>query len=104
MLRPIDIQDNLSKTPYVEKVHQLKRPQTEVDQRAFHVELEKKGVAEGQKPQPFSDSEEVEMAVNQEGDKPTLRRRKKKVPPEGQREGVDEVNDETLGQWVDVVI
>lgn len=104
MFRPIDIQDNLSKTPYVEKVHQVKRPQTDVDQRAFHVELERKGVADGQKPPPFSESEEVEMVVKKEGDKPMPRRRKKKESPQGKPEEGTEVSEELLGRWVDVVI
>ncbi len=46
MVRPVDLQDNLSKTQLLEKVHQLQKSTPEESQKQFAQELQKK-VAEG---------------------------------------------------------
>jgi len=46
MVKPVDLQDNLSKTQLLEKVHQLQKSTPEEAQKQFSQELQKK-VAEG---------------------------------------------------------
>ncbi len=46
MVRPVDLQDNLSKTQLLEKVHQLQKATPEEAQKQFSQELQKK-IAEG---------------------------------------------------------
>ena len=42
MVKPVDLQDNLSKTQLLEKVHQLQKSAPEESQKQFAQELQKK--------------------------------------------------------------
>jgi hypothetical protein len=60
MVKPVDLQDNLSKTQLLEKVHQVQKSSPDIAQKQFAHELQKK-VAEGK--ERITDSPKSEKII-----------------------------------------
>ena len=76
MVRPIDIADNLAKTPVAEKVTKVDKAAPELDQRQFAAQLEKQQVSKQQQATPTPKTDEV--IIHREKPKQEEKNKKKK--------------------------
>jgi len=59
MVRPIDIADNVAKTPVAERITKIDKAAAELDQRQFAAHLEKQQVTKQQQATPTPKTDEV---------------------------------------------
>lgn len=59
MVQPIALQDNLGKTPIVEKITQIEKSQPELAQKGAAAEVQRKAVQQKTKPPPTLRADEV---------------------------------------------
>lgn len=104
MIRPIDLADNLSKAPYADRVNKVQQRQPETEQQAFHARFLEK-VAEEQSRAPKTEEEhrvrnEQEQAQGERQDE----EERKSDAPEADDGDAQALDDDVLGQNVDVVV
>jgi hypothetical protein len=93
MVKPVELQDNLSKTQLLEKVHQLQKSSPEEAQKQFTQELHKK-IAEGKErvtDTPKSDQIIIhrdDKQKNQQESKDKKSRKKKRGQQNAEKDGV----------------
>ena len=87
MVRPIDLQDNLSKTQAAERMNQIQKAHGEMGQRQVAHPLKKKASAEMEKAKASKKADMVIIRKEQKKDNPDQKdkkdRREKKDKPEG---------------------
>jgi len=103
MIRPIDLADNLSKTPYADRVNQVQRRQPETDQQTFHLHLLEKAAEEQSKPRRAEEEERVrnEREKKENSAEENEGRTDEETRPE---EGDEDREEGPLGQTVDVLV
>jgi hypothetical protein len=88
MVRPVELLDNLSKTPAAERVTQAQRTAAENDQRTAMMTVAQKAHEAKQRPEAAPQGDEV--ILHREPDENTSDRKKKK----GQQDPADEPDSE----------
>ena len=89
MVRPLDLQDNLSKVQAVERVFQNLRQQPDQEQRAFVLTLKQIALEEKETTEPMDEQHQLELEAEKEKEKERReqkeRERKKKKEEEHTR-------------------
>lgn len=94
MVRPIALQDNLSKTPATEKITRIEKSQPELAQREAATEARRKAVEEQSKPLPADKADEVIIHREKEQEKNRKENKKDEKPDTEAEDGSPEKEDE----------
>jgi hypothetical protein len=90
MVRALDLQDNLSKTPAVERIAQSARQQPDLDQRAFAQQVQQMAVQQKERTEPMEMRSQVELETEKERlkeRKEQMERERKKKPEKEEPRG-----------------
>lgn len=93
MVRPIDLQDNLSKTQAAERMNQIQKAHGEMGQRQVADALKERTTAEAEKTRA---SEKTDMVIIRKDQEKENRRRKEKHDRNEKREEAEKESPEHL--------
>jgi len=93
MVRPIDLQDNLSKTQAAERMNQIQKQQGEMGQRQVADALKEKTSAEAEKAKA---TEKTDMVIIRKEQEKESRNRKGKREKNGKRDEADNESSDHL--------
>jgi hypothetical protein len=96
MVRPIDLQDVLSKAPLAEKVQQVQQQQPETQQRQFAIELQAEAARRRESVEASTQGDEVTLSEESGGERGGGRET-------GDEESPDEKEPPAEAQGLDVV-
>ena len=97
MVRPVELQDTLGKTPAVERIAQLQKANSENEQRQAIQSAGQKTEDAQHRPAPAAHSDEVILHRDRERDKENKKKQHQSDHPVRQAESTDGVtDDETL--------
>jgi hypothetical protein len=87
MVRPIDLQDVLSKTPLAEKVQQVRQREPDVQQRQLAQHLENRAAQSQERVEESEEGDQVTISGNPEGEDDLPKREGDREPASEEPEG-----------------
>ncbi len=97
MVRPTDLQDNLSKTQAVERVFQSMRQQPDNEQSNFALQVQQKAMREKESVEEMEDQHQIEM-------KTSLEKKREREKQEEREKRKKKEKEEKIGKTGDYLI